>query len=477
MARRALFILCATLSLFPLAAQTRAPALLYNGKAINTRYFDGATLGELYGPQLDAWDVEVDGRKLGGGWPFEGAELAELLYEISLGSTAGGWELRYGDGRTTVPIARSLSLRGEAIPEKSLEVWVSWEGVPALKAEIEAWAKAAGAQARVTEVPSIRSKLIATIRGGGRVPDLVMVQSDYLNDLSSAGALQELDGLRLPFSAAKGLDAFRLGGRLYAAPFYCDAQLVFYSTALIREAPREGWTLADMERAALASGARTPAAWNAYSAYWFLPFVSGFGGRPFASGSGDADFDGPGWLGSLDWLRGALSRGFLVPMERDAMTAFFASGRAAFILSGSYSIPEFKRLRLPFAVAPFPLARAGGRPLAPMLDYKGFAVPRGARSPMLARRLAQYLSSPGIQARFCAPLAKLPANEAAWALLPADDPYLEAVRASYEVGLAVPAHPAYGELKNALWKLLRLWLEGSMGAQELVAAARTILKQ
>lgn len=72
MARRALFILCATLSLVPLVAQTRAPSLLYNGRAINARYFDGATLGELYGPQLDAWDVEVDGRKLGGGWPFEG---------------------------------------------------------------------------------------------------------------------------------------------------------------------------------------------------------------------------------------------------------------------------------------------------------------------------------------------------------------------------------------------------------------------
>jgi maltose-binding protein MalE len=459
----------------PSSAQGSATELFYNGKALGKAISQASSLGELFGPQLEAWRLEAGGRVI------LDENLAERLYELQVQSGRNGWELllEAADGKPAerVPLGSRLALYGEACSERDLEVWISWEGIPELKAEIQAWAKAAGIQVKVLDVPSVKSKLIAVQRGGGKVPDLVMIQSDYVSDLRDAGSLQELDGLRLPARAAKGKDAYTLDGRLYGAPFYCDAQLVFYSTKLIKVPPKEGWTLADMERLAMDSGASVPAAWNAYSSYWFLPFAAGFGAAPFAQGSGSADFDSPGWLRALAWMKGASQRKFLVPMERDAMMAYFSSGKTAFILSGSYSIPEFTRLGLPFAVAPFPRTEAGASPLAPMLDYKGFAVTRNSRSPMLARRLAQYLSSPRMQARFCAPLGKLPANEDAWELMPSDSPYLAAVKASYASGIAVPAHPAYGELKNTLWKLLRLWFDGSLDAAELIQSARTILKQ
>ena len=185
----------------------------------------------------------------------------------------------------------------------------------------------------------------------------------------------------------------------------------------------------------------------------------------------------PAYARALGYLKGAIDRGFLSPMERDAMMAYFTSGKAAFILSGSYSIPEFSRLGLPFGVAPFPRVTAGGKRLAPMLDYKGWAVTRTTKSPVLARRLVQHLSGAGVQAAFCQPQGKLPANDDAWALLPAGDPYLEASRASYEAGVAVPPEPAYGEFKNASWKLLRLYLGGSMSAGEMLSALATIMSE
>ncbi len=471
----ALAFLALFASAMPSFSQSAATELFYNGKALGRTITQASSVGELFGPQFEAWRLEAGGRVI------VDAKLGERLYELQVQSGRNGWELllEASDGRPAerVPLGARLTLYGEACSERDLEVWLSWEGVSELKAEILAWAKEAGISAKVLDVPSVKSKLIAVQRGGGKVPDLVMIQSDYLADLRDAGSLQELDSLRLPAGAAKGKDAFSLDGRLYAAPFYCDAQLVFYSTKLVKAPPPEGWTLDDMERLAMASGASVPAAWNAYSSYWFLPFAAGFGSAPFAQGSGSADFDGPGWLEALAWMKGATERGFLVPMERDAMMAYFSSGKAAFILSGSYSIPEFARLGLPFAVAPFPLTAEGAKPLAPMLDYKGFAVTRNSRSPMLARRLAQYLSSPRMQARFCAPLGKLPANEDAWSFMPGDSPYLAAVQASYKAGIAVPAHPAYGDLKNTLWKLLRLWFDGSIDAAELIRSARTILKQ
>jgi arabinogalactan oligomer/maltooligosaccharide transport system substrate-binding protein len=437
----------------------------------------GISLAGLFQPQLAAWSLEIDGQVLADD------ELGERLHEFILIRTSAGWDLARpayaaaasAESLVRIRDIRNLALRGEPCPERSLEVWVSWEGVPALKAEIAAWAARAGVTVKVVDVPSIKSKLITVLRGGGKVPDVVMVQSDYLPDLSAAGALQELDRLVLPAALSKGRKAFTIQGRLLAAPFYCDTQLVFYSTSLVTTPPRVDWSLADMERLAFSTRAVAPAAWNAYSAYWFLPFAAGFGRNPIISDTGRMELDDPAWARAMQYLKSAADRKFMVAMERDAMMAYFTSGRAAFILSGSYSLPEFRRLGIPFGVAPFPLSEPAGRPVAPLLDYKGFAVTRTTKNPILARRLIQYLSTAAIQARFCEPQGKLPANEAAWALLPADDPYRAIVEQSYHNGIVVPPEPVYAEFKNAMWKLLRLYLGGSMSLSETIAAARTII--
>lgn len=445
----------------------------------------GYSLGELFPPQLEAWRLTVTRTLPGGALAAEALDdegLCDALYETLLVSGDHGWDLLLAPDdkglRRRYASVTTVELAGEACPERSIEVWASWEGVPELKAEIKRWAERSGAAVKVVDVPSIKSKLVTVLRGGGKVPDLVMVQSDYLPDLAWANALQGLDGLALPATAPKGKDAFRLGGELLAAPFYCDTQLVFYAESLVRKAPPDDWTLADMERLARASGAKVPAAWNAYSAYWFLPFALGFGADAIVEADGSMDVRQPAYGRALGYLRGAIDRGFLSAMERDAMMAYFSSGKAAFILSGSYSVPEFTRLGLAFGVAPYPLVEAGGSRVAPLLDYKGWAVTRTARSPALARRLVQHLSSAGVQASFCGALGKLPANGEAWDLAPVagSGDYSRALRVSYEAGVAVPPAPVYGDFKNASWKLIRLFLAGSMSAEETISALATILE-
>lgn len=432
----------------------------------------GLSLAEVFPPQVEAWRLEA-GKTI-----LAQDDLGERLHDMYLLRTPAGWDLlldRDGTGtRQRVRGIDSLALQGTSSTEKNLEVWISWEGVPQLKAALAAWGAKTGVTVKVVDVPSIKSKLITILRGGGRVPDVVMVQSDYLPDLAAAGAIQELDSLVLAPFASMGRQAFTLQKRLLAAPFYCDTQLVFYSTRLITKAPATGWTLADMEAQGRASGAQVPAAWNAYSAYWLLPFVYGFGRDPLIGSDGRMNLADPAYQKALGYLKAATDRGFLAPMERDAMMAYFSSGRTAFILSGSYSLPEFRRLGLPFGIAPFPLTEAGGRPVAPLLDYKGFAVTRGTRNPVLARRLVQYLSIPYVQAGFCATQGKLPADHAAWELMP-PDPYRPVLEASYRAGIVVPPEPAYDDFKNAMWKLIRLYFNGSISLEETIAAGRTIL--
>jgi len=487
---RAIPALVLSLFLFaPPLAGALAPELRYNGTIVAPRVSEtrpvpsgivgerGFSLGELYPPQLEAWKLELSNPATTR--TIHSDSLGERLYGIYVIQTGSGWDVMLDTGSGS-PVERirsvsSLALYGEPCPEKSMEVWVSWEGVAELKALVRSWAANAGVSVKVVDVPSIKSKLITVLRGGGKLPDLVMVQSDYLPDLVDAGALQSLDALWLPEVDSKGRKAFELGGSLMAAPFYCDTQLVFYSTRLIRLAPDGNWTLADMERMARESGAQVGAAWNAYSAYWFLPFVIGFGKPEIIMPDGRMDVTHPAYELALAYLKDSESRGFFSAMERDAMMAYFTSGKTAFILSGSYSIPEFRRLGLEFDIAPFPLVSTGGKRVAPLLDYKGWAVTKATKSPVLARRLAQYLSGAAVQAAFCAPLGKLPANEKAWNLMPTDKRYEKVVRTSYADGLAVPPDPAYGVFKNASWKLIRLYLGGSMSAREILEALATIL--
>jgi arabinogalactan oligomer/maltooligosaccharide transport system substrate-binding protein len=432
----------------------------------------GLSLAGLFPPQVEAWRLEADATIL------EQDDLGERLHDMFILKTPAGWDLlldRDGSGnRHRVRDISRLALHGTSSTEKALEVWISWEGVPELKTALAAWGARAGISIKVVDVPSIKSKLVTILRGGGRVPDVVMVQSDYLPDLVAAGALQELDSLVLAADSTKARQAFTLRQRLLAAPFYCDTQLVFYFTRLVGTAPPAGWTLADMEALGKASGAKVPAAWNAYSSYWLLPFVSGFGRDPIIGEDGRMNLGDPAYAKALEYLKEATDRGFLAPMERDAMMAYFSSGRTAFILSGSYSLPEFKRLGLPFGIAPFPLSENGGRPVAPLLDYKGFAVTRGTRNPVLARRLVQYLSIPYVQASFCATQGKLPADQSAWELMP-PDPYRPILEASFKAGIVVPPEPAYGDFKNAMWKLIRLYFNGSISLKETIDAGRKIL--
>jgi ABC-type glycerol-3-phosphate transport system substrate-binding protein len=433
----------------------------------------GLSLGEIYPFISEIWGASALTRS--GVRTLRTEGLAERMYAAYLvESGPGGYDLVIGTERLRG--LERLDLLGEALSETGLEVWLSWEGVPEIKAELARIASIKGLQLKALEVPNTQTKLVATARGGGREPDLALIQSDYIPSLAGGKLLQSLDYVDRGELAAKGFEAFSMGGRNWAIPFYYDAELLFYNRKLAR-APGPDYCLADLEAwaAALKGSVRAPLAWNLYSAYWLLPFMLGFGKDRLIEADGGVRVDDEPTRKALEALLGLVREGLLVPAERDAMVSWFATGQAAYILSGSYSIPEFSRLGLDFAVAPYPLAAKGGRPIAPLLDFKGFAISRRTRSPVLARRVIQALTGQEFQARFAKALGKLPANEAAWADSAEGNPYYEALSLSAARGFVVPPAEAYGVFKNTMWSVLRLAVSGQMGVPEALAAAQRVI--
>lgn len=446
----------------------------------------GLALGEVAPLLEEAWRLEAGGAEGTRSWSDDA--LAERLYSIYLvesspaargaaSKAASGWDLVVGKERFRG--VESIRLSGSLLAEDGLEVWLAWEGVPELKSEIARFAAAHGKRIKAVEVPNTQSKMQTVARGGGALPDLAMIQSDYVPALAGGKLIQSVDWFRMDELEPKGYEAFRSEGHSWAVPFYYDTQLVFYNKSLVKSAPPADWCLDDLAAMArpLKGRVKAPLAWNVYSAYWLLPFMMGFGKDSVIDPDGGMTVDDGPTAAALHALLGLMKEGLLEPAERDAMVAWFASGQAGFILAGSYSIPQFSKLGIDFGVAPYPLAKRGGEPIAPMLDFKGFAVSRRTEKPVLARRLVQALASQGFQTRFTSALGKLPANLAALENSRGRNPWYPQLKRSAETGAIVPPADSYTVFKNIMWKLLRFILTGQQTVEETLATAQRLVDE
>ncbi len=393
--------------------------------------------------------------------------------------TGTSWRLT--TGQKQLDQVSRISIYGEPVRDRELEVWLSWEGVPELKDEISAFARIHDVKIKTVDVPQTESKLISVLRGGGKLPDILMLQSDYLPSLTRAGAIQNLDYIidHSPLTRDlrdTGINAFELAGRRWALPFYFDTQIVFYNTDIVERIP-EGWDLGEFERvlASIKNKGVSPITWNAYSAYWLLSFQIGFGKQRLIEPDGSIVINDQATYEALAYIMKLKEQGLLEVMERDGMISLFTSGRIGMILTGSYSIPQFQKIRIPFGVAPYPYNTQTGRYISPMLDFKGFAITKQTKHPILARRLIEYLCSVGVQQRFPVALSKMPANDRAWEITGPASPYYEVLKKSAEIGTVVPADNAYGVYKNTMWKLIRFIITGQMGIRETLDQGQDII--
>lgn len=386
----------------------------------------------------------------------------------------GGWNLLFRNTLYT-GVTRFL-VRGALLDSRELTVWTSWEGGDELKAEFQRFAALHNLAIEASEVPNPDSKLISLVRGRGRVPDLIMIQSSAVEDLIQAGAVQNLDYLKLPDLIPQGKEAFTLNGRFWGMPFYFDTQILVYNKDLL-SLPSGPWTLSDFETAAAAAKRRgiTPAAWNAYSSNWLIPFQIAFGKETLLERDGNIIVDDQPTRKALEYIISLEQRGLLVPRERDAMDALFIQGETAMILTGSYAIPYFTSLGLNFGIKPYPRNGNTGRPVSPLLDFKAFAMTRHTRVPVLARRVLQHLAGRSFQERFTRDLAKIPVRPDLFPLRDITPELNQAFTFSMEEGTVIPPQRIYRTYKNHLWKLIRFALSGRLSVEEVLRQGQRLM--
>jgi len=446
--------------------------LSYDIPAGNGESKRGISLDELFPALYDAWSLEIESAD--GLFELSSDNLAGELPGLFIITDSDSLSLEF-DGRLYRGIS-SLNITGEILSDRPLEIWVNWEGTELLKQEINRYADLHELEIKITEVPRPDSKLISVTRGGGRVPDVIMVQSSYIDSLVRSGSIQNIDYMYPEGLQSQGREAFTHSGKTWAVPFYYDTQLLFYNPNLIR-GPENNWDLADFEHfCGIAKTADViPSAWNAYSASFLIPFQMSFGKQKLIEENGSIDITDEASINALEYIIRLKDRGLMAPMERDAMISLFVSSEAAMIISASYSIPHFESLGIPFRAVALPINQETGRRISPLLDFKAFAVTKKSGNTIGARRLIEYLSGTGVQQRFSSEVSKLPARESILQLLEGRNPYFEALKLSAGSGVIIPTDKAYSIYKNTMWKMLRFAISGRMPPRQVLEKTQDLI--
>ena len=418
---------------------------------------------------------------------LEGSQL--LLQEENLAEKVWNWSACLSSGKLVVSIptlgenpVQWVRLEGIACTEKELEIWLSREGVLELREQLQRFADWFGVSLHILEIPDIPARLQAYLRAQEPLPDVFHVEPSQLEELVDFQAVQGLgylfsqDSQRLQSLQPNMSDAFLVNGVPYAYPFYADTQMAFVNRELagrdfVLQDETDLWELA----ARLGSSDAWACSWNAYSLYWLVPFLRGFGMDPLLGCTNTVDVQHPAVSQAIDFLLALRDQGLLLPEERDAMTSLFCAGEVALILSGSYMVPQFERLEMEVGMFALPWNSRGGRWFSPVLDCKGLAISARTKVPVLSRRVIDFLSCLPVQQRFCEQLRKIPARREALDRMSLPGELQQVFRKSLRTGFPLPTASSYGIWKSVFWKILRFVFAGQMSVTQALQSAQQLV--
>lgn len=323
---------------------------------------------------------------------------------------------------------------------------------------------------------------------GGEAPDLVRLSDTELGRIGhiSVEGLPLLEDLRPHLTPVqrsrfepRALNAMRYGATLYAVPVSQGCLALVYNKSLFDEAgveyPSDNWTLDDLVAAAKALtrddilGIALPLKWS----YWFIPFLTGFGGTLFDS-EGDPTLDSSGSAQALEWfldlerVHGIASSSTGI----EAMSTRFQLATAAMVLDGSWNWNAYVEAGLDPGVAIMPVVAQTGTRMSPMFSVFGWGVSKQSAAKVEAVKLAIWLSSYDVQKEFAVETYMIPTDVA---LTTDPDIASNATLTGYlrqaAFGTEVPTTRAIYMIFEQLDTALELTSTGEMDAQSALEAA------
>lgn len=232
------------------------------------------------------------------------------------------------------------------------------------------------------ETEELRSGfIIAALAGQG--PDIVYGPSDQVGPFETMQIILPLEGIfDSTWTASydpRAMTWYR--GHLYQVADKLGNHLTLvYNKKLVPVPPSTDLEMIAIARSLTApagagSGARYGLAWNYTEPFFFIPFLTGFGGWIMDAGGRPA-LDSRATVEALKFIKDLRDVHRIIPNEADYEIAdiLFKDGKAAMIINGDWSWAGYRNAGLDIGVAPLPLITSTGLWCGTMVSPKGFSI-------------------------------------------------------------------------------------------------------
>ncbi len=371
-----------------------------------------------------------------------------------------------------------------AIEKDQLTVWVSGDkGYNGIAKVGEKFTADTGIKVTVAHPDQVEVKFMQTAATQNG-PDIMMWAHDRFGEWAAAGLLAPLnpsDEEKAKF-AKVGWDAVTVNGKIVGYPVAIEAVSLLCNNKLVKSAPENFEDFYKLGDKLKKDGAKS-IIWSYTTPYFSYPLIAAQGGYAFKKVNGgydvkDTGVNNAGAKAGMQFISDLITKGY---MEKGAdygvMEAQFTKGKAACIINGPWSWPNYDGAKVDFSV--YKLPKLGGQPAKAFVGVTALAINAASPNKELATEFIEnyLLTDEGLEAVNNDKALGVVALNSFQAKLD-KDPRIATTKENAVNGEPMPAVPEMNKFWSSFETALKNVCSGRQGVNEAAdTAAKRILSE
>ena len=263
--------------------------------------------------------------------------------------------------------------------------------------------------------------IIAAI--GGQGPDLIYGPSDQIGPFEEMQIIIPLDSLfeQEYFEKFNSRALIRSNGKIWQLADKLGNHLTLvYNKKFIQTPPKTDKELIELGKQNTidfdGDGKidRYGLVWNYTEPYFFIPFLTGFGGWIFDENYRPT-LNTLQMINALNFIKDLRDKYKIIPNEADYDIAdmLFKEGKAAMIINGDWSWSSYGNAGIDYGIAPLPIIESTGLHCKPMVAPKGYSINANVKPEKIKKikKLLEFLLSPEKQLETASKVKTFPSRK------------------------------------------------------------------
>ncbi len=373
--------------------------------------------------------------------------------------------------------------------DADLVIWADEKRAAALKDVAAGFGQTNGIKVAVQVIAKDLQTNYVTANTAGNGPDVVIGAHDWIGNLVQNGAIDpvQLSDQQKAAFAPVAIKAVTYSGQTYGLPYALESIALYRNTEVVPTAPK---TFEEVVTSGLAAvkAKKVQSALNLQvgqngDAYHMQPLFTSGGGYLFGTNA-EGDYNpqdvGIGKPASIAAAKkiaalGEEGQGVLKrSVAPENSIALFASGKAAYLVSGPWALTDLEKAGLKYDITPIP-AFSGGKPAQPFTGVQAFYVASKGKNKQFAQEfVTNAVNTPETMKVLFDAEPRPPAMTSVLDQVSGSNPDVAKFAEAAKAGQVLPAIPAMAAVWEPLGKAQAAIIGGADPTKTMQTAAKTI---